>query len=204
MVLYEIDSDKFRRYGRIIKIPNLDELLSCMSDFQINEGVVYEPSVDILENNNQAEWLKNTFFGELEIQIGYCIGKNNKLNAVEYHRCSEINIAATNMVLILGCQQDITDDYTYDTSMMEAFIVPAGCAVELFATTLHYAPCSYEDSGFKVMVVLPKGTNEPLDMKHSEGEDALLAAKNKWLIGHPDAELPKGTYIGLTGENLIL
>lgn len=33
------------------------------------------------------------------------------------------------------------------------------------------------------------------------GEDALLAAKNKWLIGHPEGGLPEGSYIGLTGEN---
>jgi hypothetical protein len=31
---------------------------------------------------------------------------------------------------------------------------------------------------------------------------ALLAAKNKWLIGHPEGGLPEGSYIGLTGENL--
>ena len=56
--------------------------------------------------------------------------------------------------------------------------------------------------GFLVAVVLPKGTNEVLEHPHTGGEDALLAAKNKWLIGHPEGGLPEGSYIGLTGENL--
>ena len=38
--------------------------------------------------------------------------------------------------------KDVEADHTYDTSKMEAFLVPAGTAVEVYATTLHYAPCS--------------------------------------------------------------
>ena len=86
---------------------------------------------------------------------------------------------------------------TYDTSLMEAFRIPSGTAVELYATTLHYAPCNASDGGFLVAVVLPKGTNEALEHPHTGGEDALLAAKNKWLIGHPEGGLPEGSYIGL-------
>ena len=44
------------------------------------------------------------------------------------------------MILLVGRQQDITEDYTYDTDQIEAFLVPAGTAVEMYATTLHYAP----------------------------------------------------------------
>ena len=91
---------------------------------------------------------------------------------------------------------------TYDTSLMEAFRIPSGTAVELYATTLHYAPCNASAGGFLVAVVLPKDTNEALEHPHTGGEDALLAAKNKWLIGHPEGGLPEGSYIGLTGENL--
>lgn len=60
---------------------------------------------------------------------------------------------------------------------MEAFRIPSGTAVELYATTLHYAPCNASDGGFLVAVVLPKGTNEALEHPHTGGEDALLAAK---------------------------
>ena len=96
-------------------------------------------------------------YGELPIQIGYCNGHNTKLNAVEYHRNSEINIAVTDLILIIGKQQDIEADYTYDTSLMEAFLVPAGTVIEVYGTTLHYAPCHVEDGGFRCVVVLPKG-----------------------------------------------
>ena len=33
-------------------------------------------------------------------------------------------------------------------------------------------------------------------------EDVMITAKNKWLIAHPQAGLPKGTHIGLTEKNL--
>ena len=69
---------------------------------------------------------------------------------------------------------------------MEAFLVPKGTAVEVYATTLHYAPCGVKGEGFKVGIVLPAGTNYPLETSHSDGEDKLITAKNKWLIGHKE------------------
>ena len=36
------------------------------------------------------------------------------------------------------------------------------------------------------------------------GEDRLLTAKNKWLIGHPEGGLPEGTHLGLVGENICV
>ena len=111
-------------------------------------------------------------------------------------------MAATDAILILGMQQDITEDYTYDTAKMEAFLVPAGTAVEVYATTLHYAPCSVDGKQFKVGIVLPKGTNYPLEEKHGGLEDALITAKNRWLIGHAEGGLDAGAHIGLVGKNL--
>ncbi len=204
MQIYEIGDEKFRKYGRVLKGIDTSELVEVMRKLPIPQEVVYEPSVKVLENLEIAEILKEKVFGELPIQVGYCIGNNDTLNAVEYHRNSEINIAATDAILILGCQQDITEDFYYDTAKMEAFFIPKGCVVELYATTLHYAPCNSDMNGFQVAVVLPRGTNYPLEQAHADGEDALLAAKNKWLIGHKNAGLPKGTYLGLLGENLTV
>ena len=138
----------------------------------------------------------------MPIQIGYCNGNNYLLNAVEYHRDSEINIAATDAILILGQEQDIEPDGTYETSRMEAFLIPAGTAVEVYATTLHYAPCNVAEDGFKVVVVLPKDTNTEIDRVASGNpEDERLFARNKWLIAHPDAKI-EGAFNGLVGENL--
>ena len=75
-------------------------------------------------------------------------------------------------------------------------------AVELYATTLHYAPCSVGDAGFRCGIVLPKDTNLPLDSRHAGYEDALITAKNKWLIGHAEGGLDAGSHIGLIGENI--
>ena len=166
------------------------------------EGVEYVPGCEALEALPVMQELSTKTYGEMPIQIGYCNGVNFKLNAVEYHRNSEINVAATDAILILGMQQDITEDYTYDTAKMEAFLVPAGTAVEVYATTLHYAPCSVDGKQFKVGIVLPKGTNYPLEEKHGGLEDALITAKNKWLIGHAEGGLDAGAHIGLVGKNL--
>lgn len=69
----------------------------------------------------------------MPIQIGFCNGTNTKLNCVEYHRDSEINIPCEDMILLLGKQTDITPDYHLDTATIRAFLVPAGTAVEVYA-----------------------------------------------------------------------
>ncbi len=204
MKIYEVTDSNFKKYGRVVEGLDVDALATVMDAVELPEGVIYEPSVRELEALDTFEDLTNRVYGELPIQVGYCIGNNHALNAVEYHRCSEINIGMTEAILIVGCQQDITEDYTYDTAQMEAFRLPKGCAVELYATTLHYAPCNVGDNGFKVIVVLQKDTNLPIEKVHGEGEDALLTAKNKWLIGHEEGGLPEGTHIGLIGENLTV
>lgn len=75
-----------------------------------------------LESLNVYDVMSKVVYGDMPVQIGYCNGHNQKLNAVEYHRSSEINVAATDMILLLGKQQDIKEDYTYDTADIEAFL----------------------------------------------------------------------------------
>lgn len=203
MEIKKITDKAFRKYGRVVQGIDFSDLVEAIKrETPLPDGVAYEPSIAALEATTAAKELQKKTYGELPIEVGYCNGHNYKLNAIEYHRSSEINVAATDAVLIVGMQQDITDDFTYDTAKMEAFLVPAGTAVELYATTLHYAPCSADENGFKVGIVLPAGTNYPLKEKHEGWEDALIAAQNKWLIGHPEGGLDAGAHIGLTGKNL--
>ena len=203
MEIKKITDAAFRKYGRVVQGIDFDELIEAIKrETPLPDGVAYEPSIEALEATQSAKELQKRTYGELPIEVGYCNGHNYKLNAVEYHRSSEINVAATDAVLILGMQQDITDDFTYDTAKMEAFLVPAGTAVEIYATTLHYAPCSADQSGFKVGIVLPKGTNYPLTQSHEGWEDSLITAQNKWLIGHAEGGLDAGAHIGLIGKNL--
>ena len=203
MNLQKVTDDSFRKYGRIVKNIDFSGLVQALNDkTPTPDDVVYEPSVAALEELPVFAELQSKTYGELPIQIGYCNGQNYLLNAVEYHRSSEINVAGTDAILLVGQQQDITEDFTYDTSKIEAFLVPKGTAVELYATTLHYAPCSVGDNKFQVAIVLPKDTNLPLEKDHGGWEDALITARNKWLIGHAQGGLPEGSHIGLIGENI--
>lgn len=206
MVIKSVTDKEFKKYGQILKNYDCTEIIEKMKSTPLPEGVIYEPSIKELEELKIAKELQDREYGELPIQIGYCNGNNYMLNAVEYHRSSEINIAVTDIILLIGSQQDIEDDYSYDTSKIEAFKVPAGTIIEVYATTLHYAPCNASEEGFRCVVVLPKDTNLALENKVEKvGEDALLFAKNKWLIGHKDTDLgEQGAFIGLVGENISI
>ncbi len=205
MEIKKVTDDAFSAYGKVLEGYDFSELLEVMKDTPLPEDeVVYVPGVKAMEEATVSERLKKSAYGGLPIQVGYCNGHNLKLNALEYHRSSEVDIAASDLILLLGRQQDIQEDYTYNTAKVEGFFVPAKTAVELYATTLHYAPCQASEAGFRCVIVLPEGTNHELDFSvASEGEEKLMTAKNKWLIAHEDAKIG-GAFCGLKGENISL
>lgn len=206
MKIQNVHDAAFRKYGKIIDTVDCTTLIAEMAKTPAPENdVVYVPSVAELEALPVFADLRDRVYGGMPIQIGYCNGTNNKLNALEYHRDSEINVACTDLILLIGSEQDMEADYTYDTAKVEAFLVPAGTMIEVYATTLHYAPCSV-NGVFRCVVVLPKGTNEALTAyPEKNGEDALLFAVNKWLVAHPESGLEAdGAFMGLKGENITL
>lgn len=203
MVIKKITDPAYQVYGRVLNGEiEAGELIKELEKTEApTDSVVYYPSIPEFEKLGIEEDIRNSFFGGLPIQMGYCNGTNNKLNAVEYHRCSEFGVASTDLILLLGKLQDVTADFTYDTANIEAFFVPAGTVYEMYATTLHYAPCSVDGKPFRNVVVLPKGTNTDVDFKlPGAAEDKLLTAKNKWLIAHEDAKI-EGAFNGLKGIN---
>ena len=194
--------EEFKEYGRVVDNVDFTELVEAMKKTPCPDDVVYEPGIKELEALKVAQEISDVVYGEMPVQIGYCNGHNCMLNALEYHRDSEINVAATDAVLMLGLLKDVEKDFTYDTAKVKAFKVPAGTAVEVYATTLHYAPCGVDGNGFMVGIVLPYGTNFPLEKEHKAGgEDQLITAQNKWLIAHEDAKI-EGAFNGLIGKNL--
>ncbi len=202
MEIRKVTDPEFRVYGKIVTGYDCGELLKAMGQTPVPEEVVYVASDRELEGLEVSKRIQKNLYGQLPIQVGYCNGRNRKMNAMEYHRTSEINVAATDLVLMLGRQQDVGEDGTYDTSLAEAFLVPAGTVIEVYATTLHYAPCHVEKDGFRCVVILPKGTNTDMEpVEELFFEDKLLFAKNKWLIGHREGGLPKNAYLGLRGSN---
>ena len=205
MKIYNVTDERFKAYGKVVKDIDFSEMVRVLKEeTPIPEDVAYVPGLEALESLPAGEELSRKVYGEMPIQIGYCNGHNSLLNALEYHKSSEINVAATDAILLVGKEQDITEDFTYDTALAEAFLLPQGMAVEMYATTLHYAPCGVDGAGFQVAIVLPKGTNLDLEESHEGGEDGHLTAKNKWLLGHPEGGLPQGSPMGLVGKTLCV
>lgn len=194
----------FKKYGKVVTGYDIKALSLEMEKTVLPADVTYVPGVAELEATPFALQMQERFYGGLPVQVGFCNGHNRMLNALEYHRNSEVNVAITDLILMLGSQQDIEEDFSYDTARVEAFLVPKGTVIEVYATTLHYAPCGVDGQGFRCTVVLPKDTNLELEaVPGQEGEDRLLFARNKWLVAHADAAI-EGAFNGLKGKNLSL
>ncbi|MDR3303837.1 MAG: DUF4867 family protein [Treponema sp.] len=207
MKLESVKDASFRAYGQIVEGYDFTELLRMLKEKTPRplDKVIYVPSDAQLEGLAVYGALQNNYYGGMPIQIGYCNGHGTKLNALEYHRDSEINVTCDDVILLLAKQSDVSSaDWSIDAETVRAFFLPAGSAVELYASTLHYAPSSADSSGFQVIIVLPRGTNtaKPL-ITAKNGEDRLLTAANKWLIAHAEAtaEVTGGAHVGIKGKN---
>ena len=198
--LYGVDSPEFREYGEVISGLDIEEIIRTAEKIEKPEsGSSYSASEPSFESLKIAEEIRDRFFGTLPIQLGYCHGYSNFLNAAEWHSASEVNVAITDLVLILGKRSDIKDG-KLNSADMRAFFLPAGTAVEVYATTLHFCPCQTSEGGFGCVVALPLGTNIPLDAPMA---DARLFRKNKWIIAHEEnsALIARGVVSGIYGEN---
>ena len=120
MQIKSVTDASFKKYGRIVEQIDFSGLVEKLAETPCPQDVVYEPSIPELEQLPVFAELQSKAYGELPIQIGYCNGNNYKLNAVEYHRSSEINVAGTAAVLLVGWLPDVAADGTYDTSLVEA------------------------------------------------------------------------------------
>ncbi len=195
----------FRPYGRIVEGYPVQSLLDALEGTPLPEGTAYVPREEKLHAAPDAEKVGTGLFGGMPFQLGWCNGHNTRLNCLEYHRDSEFNLGTEDFILLLARMEDIAPDGTLDTSLVKAFRVPKGVLVEVYATTLHYAPCHTDPAkGFRVMVGLPAQTNT--DWRPGERQnimDETLWARNKWLLAHKDSsEAAQGACIRLVGENL--
>ncbi|ORU00009.1 hypothetical protein D081_1588 [Anaerovibrio sp. JC8] len=198
--------EAFRKYGRVMDMEVSEFITEVEKLPEAPQGeVLYEASIPEFETTKLFLKFMDEVYGGMPIEFGCCYGFNDKLNGLEYHRDSEINIAGTDMILMVGHRWDIDyEDNSYDTSKVEAFFVPKGTVVEIYATTLHYAPCGVDGKEFRSGVVLPGGTNEALDVEpEAKGESAMLFAINKWLLVHPESG-ESGRVGTLKGKNLSL
>lgn len=205
MHIYSVLDPAFKPYGKVLEGYDTAELVKAMKAIDMpEEGTAYRPGIESLEACVIFDELRERAYGGMPIQLGMCWGHNSKLNCLEYHRDSEVNIGWKDFILLLAKEDEIVDG-VLDTAKVKAFRVPKGLPVEVYATTLHYAPChTCPHCGFRVAVVLPKGTNteKPVFEAKCE-EDSWMTARNKWLLAHPESkEAKNGAHIGLSGENI--
>lgn len=202
MKIYSVNDKKFRKYGQVIDNPFLSDFENAQKSIAVPEsGSAYLPSVESFETEKLMDYY-GKFFGEMGVQIGYCWGRNNTLNALEWHKSTEINIALEDMILLLGDMREM-DGNVFNTGKVKAFLVKKGQAVEIYQTTLHFCPCAKNEQVFKSVVILPRGTNTPLEQA---SEDKRLIAKNKWLICHPECKrhVDLGRVATLKGKNIVV
>lgn len=195
----------FKAYGRVVDGYDVTGVLRSLEKTPLPEGTGYVPREELLHAAPGAEALGTALFGGMPFQLGWCNGHNTKLNCLEYHRDSEFNLGTEEFILLLAKKDDIAEDGTLDTAKVRAFRVPAGTLIEVYATSLHYAPCHADPArGFRVMVALPAGTNTPWrPAPGPNAEDGTLWARNKWLFAHPDAkEAASGAAARLKGVNI--
>ena len=197
----------FAAYGQVVT--GLEEaraeiLAALAGTPQPAAGTAYCPEDPALQELPAAAEVSGHLFGGMPCQLGWCNGHNTKLNCLEYHRDSELNVGVQDFILLLAKREEMADG-RLDTGKVEAFLCPAGTLVEVYATTLHYAPCSAKaGEGFQVAIVLPKGTNldKPAILAGNQ-EDQCLWARNKWLLAHKDSsEAAQGAPVRLDGENI--
>ncbi len=196
----------FRPYGQVVTgmEETVAQILSVLKDAPQPEGVDYVAEYAPLQELPAMVEVSEHLYGGMPVQLGWCNGHNTKLNCLEYHRDSEYNLGTEDFILLLAKRDEI-EDGVLDTAKVKAFKVPAGTLVEVFATTLHYAPCHCDAAkGFRVLVALPQGTNtERAVMTAKIPEDEYMTARNKWLLAHPESNEAKGgAKIGLSGENI--
>lgn len=205
MEIKSVFDKEFARYGQVHEGYELDGLLAAMEAIPLpEEGTAYRPAIPELEAQSVFHQLEENAFGGMPVQIGMCWGRNTRLNCLEYHRDSEFNVGTGDFILLLAKQEELVDG-VLDTAKAKAFRVPAGVLVEVYAATLHYAPCHVNEAeGFRVAVVLPRGTNGPRpEIEPVTVEDKLLWARNKWLLAHEDsAEAKQGAAVRLSGINI--
>lgn len=203
--IYSVTDPEFCEYGRIADGYDTAEIVEGLEKFTpCPDGVEYVAKDPKIQELAASRKIATGLYGGRPAQFGWCNGHNTKLNCVEYHRASEFNLGTEDFILLLARRAEIVDG-KLDSSKVKAFRVPKGVLVEVFATTLHYAPCHTDkNKGFRVLVVLPDGTNGPKpELPTASWEDGLLFAADKWLIAHPEAsEVKDGAYVGITGENI--
>ncbi|MCX8058411.1 MAG: DUF4867 family protein [Spirochaetes bacterium] len=213
---YEYDLiKKFNNYLKIFPVSEkrvyyIPSIINNLNDSIKNYNSLPSDNSEKNEIIKYLEELNNHFqkyyFGKINTQCGICYGYNKYLNSLEFHKTNEIIISLTPQILVLGDLRniDLNNNKGFNINDLQAFYISENTILELFSTTLHFAPISLKENPFYSLIVLPENTNLSLqeDLKEirkeikdkiSNGTEKIfdynyfLFAKNKWLFTHRDS-----------------
>ncbi len=206
--IYSCYDEEFRKFGRTVReVGDRRKPYVTLNDTPIpEEGNIYVASDPVLEKLAMVKNISIRVFGEIPVQAGYCNGRGYTMNALEYHKSPEVNFTTTGCILLLATPDKVFYNKYIYSSDLTAFYINPNIPVCINPGVLHFAPLRTKEEGFRCMVILPKGTNEPLSKMPNpirDDEEGILWMKNKWLICHRDShQAEKGAFDGISGRNI--
>lgn len=195
------DRSILKKYGHFLNIDTSEivSYLTTKSKFPKADENLYVRDEIAFHSIKGINEIHELVYGYSDIEVGYCNGYNHLLNCMEYHTCPEVDIAGSDLILLLALYEDIVDG-KLDSTKVKAFYLKKGEAFVLNPYVLHYSPCRINDSGFRCGIILQDKTNMDLMVNP---QDKKLFKINKWLLAHKDAvEVKDNAYIGITGINI--
>lgn len=207
--ILDVTAPEFADFGVVYHQYDQDfeEIVTTMAEFPIPEtGSGYVTSNPKLEALPVIQQMARDVYAGMPTQAGQTIGHSNSFSAIEYHTCSELNVMLDDVILVLGHRQDLERKGTFNPHTDgKIFFIPRGTVVELFNDTLHYAPIEVTTAGFKVLVILEKGTNEELPAGFVTTNPRIVK-QGKFQLVHESRtdKIAQGAQVGVSGSLIKL
>lgn len=204
-----LDDPKFAQYGVVYHqydqyLPTITKTMDLVEIPATGSG--YVPSFKQLEALPEIQKMSRDVYAGMPTQAGQTVGHVDSFSAIEYHTCSELNIMLNDVIMVLGKRQtlDQTGEFNPNNDG-DIFFVPKNTVIELYNSTLHYAPIEVTKGGFKVIVILEKGTNEDLP-KGFVTSNKRIVKQGKFQVVHQSRtdKIAAGAVVGVTGKLITL
>ena len=103
MKILSVLDPAFQNYGQVLTGYDCKALLETLEAVTpLPAGVEYVPQQPELMAAAGGKGLASGAYGGMPIQLGWCNGHNTKLNCLEYHRDSELNLGARDFILLVA------------------------------------------------------------------------------------------------------
>ena len=141
MKIFSVTDPEFKPYGRVVT--GLDtakaEILAALANTPLPAATDYVAEDAALQELPAAVEVSEHLFGGMPCQL--LVQRSQHLFELPgIPPRQQFNLGTEDFVLLLARQEEIAGG-KLDTAKVKAFRVPAGTLVEVYATTLHYAPC---------------------------------------------------------------